>query len=74
MRVTIDREVDAAYIYLREILPGDVCETVPLKGDGSIGSILLDFDHNDRLIGIEVLGASGVLPGEVLDSAEVISK
>ena len=51
MRITYDLEVDAAYIYLtdRVIDP----DTVQIDDD-----INLDFDANDRLVGIEVLAAS----------------
>jgi hypothetical protein len=34
------------------------------------GAIIAVFDHADHLVGIEILGASRVLPREVLDAAE----
>lgn len=73
MRVTYDPSVDAGYISLREIDSGGVKHTVPLDSDGgleSLGSIVLDFDGEERLIGIEVLNASDVLPPELLREAE----
>jgi uncharacterized protein YuzE len=33
-------------------------------------SVILEFDHNNRLIGIEMLGASRVLPPEALETAQ----
>lgn len=67
--MTHDPEVDAAYIYLVPIGPGDsVRQEVP-DADGRGGSIILDFDREDHLIGIEVLGASSVLPAAVLAHA-----
>ena len=73
MRVTYDPSVDAGYIALREIDSGGVKHTVPLDSEGGLeplGSILLDFDGEERLIGIEVLNASDVLPPELLREAE----
>ena len=73
MRVTYDPSVDAGYISLREIESGGAKHTVPLDSDGgleALGSIVLDFDGEERLIGIEVLNASDVLPPELLRDAE----
>ena len=75
MRVTYDPGADAGYIALREIESGGAKHTVPLDeagedGVGSVASIVLDFDEEERLIGIEVLNASEVLPPELLREAE----
>jgi len=51
MRISYDREADAMYIRL---LDGDFqCRAVRLSED-----IALDFASGERLVGIEVLGAS----------------
>jgi uncharacterized protein YuzE len=51
MKITYDREADALYIRLLE---GDYqCRVVRLSED-----IALDFAAGERLVGIEVLGAS----------------
>ena len=51
MRITYDRDADAMYIRL---LDGEFeCRVVRLSDD-----ILLDFASGERLVGIEVLGAS----------------
>ena len=67
MRVTYDKSTDAAYIYLTDnIGAGGVAKTYccdPLEVNGQIN---LDFDHEGRLVGIEVLGASRRLPLSVL--------
>jgi uncharacterized protein YuzE len=39
-------------------------------GDLAAGSLNLDFDKEERLVGIEILSASRVLPREVIDRAE----
>jgi uncharacterized protein YuzE len=72
MRTTYDSWADAAYIYLREIEPGGVKETVMCVGpdDTAAGSVNLDFDHEGKLVGIEILRASRSLPKEFLGDAE----
>ena len=57
MRVTYDKEADAAYIYLKKISPGEVKQTVELKEN-----IVLDFNSERKIIGIEILSASKVVP------------
>jgi uncharacterized protein YuzE len=69
MKVTYDRSTDAAYIYMNgDIEAGGVAKTYccdPLEVNGQIN---LDFDHENRLVGIEVLGASKRLPLTILES------
>ena len=53
MRISYDKEADAWYIRLLE---GDFqCRTVRVTDD-----IALDFAAGERLVGIEVLGATAV--------------
>ena len=71
MRITYDRDVDAAYIYLvPSIAPGGVKNTYPCNPSEVKGTINLDFDASGRLIGIEVLDASRKLPLNLLKTAE----
>jgi len=57
MKFEYDKEVDAAYIYLESPLKeGAVKKTIELNDN-----IILDFDKEGKLIGIEVLDASKVL-------------
>ena len=58
-----------AYIYLREIGAGEVAHTHVTEPEIETGMINLDFDREDRLIGIEVLSASQFLPAELLANA-----
>ena len=54
---TFDPEADAVYIYLGE---GDVAETEEVAPN-----VMLDFDAEGRVVGVEVLTASKVLaPGD----------
>ena len=44
--------------------------TEPLDLRGVAGEVFLDFDAEGRMVGIEVLGASKVLPTQLIDKAE----
>jgi uncharacterized protein YuzE len=70
MRVTYDPGADAAYIYVTENRAGGVAASrvVDQLMDGA--SVHVDFDDKNRLIGIEILGASRGLPPETLEVAE----
>jgi uncharacterized protein YuzE len=64
MNISYDSEADAAYIYLLErerIGVGGVRTSVPVDDD-----IVLDFDSDERLVGIEVLSARKRLPPHLL--------
>lgn len=69
MRITYDPTADAAYVYLVEIPAGGVAQTVPLDPREVDGQINLDIDADGRLLGIEVLDASRLLPSAVLEGA-----
>ncbi len=61
-----DKEVDAAYIYLQyPIKEGEAKKTISLNEN-----IILDFDKNEKLIGVEVLKASRVLNKKALGEAK----
>lgn len=64
--ITYDPGARAAYIRLTEIAPGAIRKTEQAVPD----QILLDFDRQNHLVGIEILNADYVLPKEVLKSAE----
>lgn len=71
MQIVYDRSVDAAHVYFRSILAsGEVVRTEPCDVEIREGAIILEFDAAGRLIGLEILGASRVLPAEALDAAE----
>ena len=62
MKLEYDKEVDAAYIYVKyPIKDGEAKKTIELNDN-----ITLDFDENDKLLGIEILDASKVLKKEFL--------
>jgi uncharacterized protein YuzE len=62
--VAHDKDADAAYIYLRPVAVGDAVSTISVHV--LHGSVSLDIDREGRVIGIEILQASAVLPGSVL--------
>lgn len=64
MRATHDREVDAAYVYIRhKIPPGGVARTRSVRTQH--GDVSLDFDKDGCLIGVELIPASKLLPKEL---------
>ena len=67
MKVTYDREVDAATIFLLPPKAGRSKTTIPMDVGGNY--MAFDFDEQDRLVAIEILDASKVLPAEVLKRA-----
>ncbi len=74
IKVEYDKSGDSAYIYFREIGPGEVSFTYPCNPLEVKGMINLDFDKDDLLIGVEVIDASKKLPPSVLESANIISQ
>lgn len=73
MKITYDKSADAVYIYLVDIKPGGVANTYRLDDSEEIADMInLDFDKDNRLLGIEILEASSQLPKEVLDNAVII--
>ncbi len=69
--MSFDKEVDAAYItFADSIGVGGVKKTYPCDPREVGGMINLDFDADGRLVGVEVLDASRLLPEELLRQAE----
>ena len=66
LKLTYDAAVDAAYLYLVPFQPGNAKKTYACDPDEVGGQIQLDFDEGGRLIGIEVLDASHLLPADLL--------
>jgi uncharacterized protein YuzE len=63
MRVSYDAEIDAAYIYLVDApLPGSAVTTLSLDPREINGEVNIDLDLEGRIMGIEVLDASRLLP------------
>ena len=65
MRIDIDKEADSAYIYFKEIAPGEVKTTITLNED-----INVDLDAQGKTLGIEIIDASRNLPKAALQQAE----
>ena len=71
MRITYSPKVDAAYIYLIDVLASKETGTTFSYDPFETGSMInLDFDSDGKLVGIEVIDASRLLPRELLDRAE----
>jgi len=67
MKLTFDKEADAAYIYFKVISPGEVSKTISLNE-----SINVDLDREGRAIGIEILNASKNISADSLNTAVLI--
>lgn len=73
MEIEWSEEVDAVCIRLvEEIGAGGIGETYACDPRQVNGQIQLDFDHEGRLVGIEVLDASRLLRQEALDQGHPI--
>ncbi|MBS3074460.1 DUF2283 domain-containing protein [Candidatus Pacearchaeota archaeon] len=68
MKIEYDSDVDAAYIYLDESPQARAEKTIELNEN-----IIVDFDKNGKLIGIEILSASKVLRDKSTLSTKAIS-
>ncbi len=67
MKIEYDKEVDAGYIYLvNEIKEGEAVKTIELDQN-----IILDFNKEGKLLGIEILNASKVLNKDVLLKSKI---
>jgi uncharacterized protein YuzE len=64
--IQYDPEVDAAYIYLKEVRSGGVARTVCVDPIDIGGMVNLDLDDDGVIVGIEVIDASRKLPPELL--------
>ena len=70
MRMTYDKEADAAYVYIKDpIADGEAKRTVSVSDD-----VHLDFDGEGHLLGIEILNARGVLTEDALKEAGLIGR
>lgn len=69
MKLEYDQDVDSAYIYLEYPLKrGEAKKTIELNDN-----IILDFNHQEKLLGIEVLNASKVLSRKILSEIKAAS-
>jgi uncharacterized protein YuzE len=70
LRLTYDPQADAAFIYIvEEIAPGEASRSFMCDLEVSEGAVILVTDADQGLLGIEVLGASRLLPASVIASA-----
>lgn len=70
MHMSYDSEANAAYLTIEQDIPGgSAIENVVVERPGQ-GDIVLDFDANGRLLGVEVIGARELLSADVLATAD----
>jgi len=68
MKLEYDRDVDAAFIYFKDIEEGEVAQTISLND-----SVNIDLDNEGRTLGIEIIDASKNLPPSAIKSAVVVN-
>ncbi len=69
MKIRFDPEADAAFIYFGTDAES-VARTEPCDVEFQGASVILMIGASGRLVGLEVLGASKILPASVLDEAQ----
>lgn len=57
MRIEFDKEVDAAFVYFKEITEGEVTKTISLNENLNV-----DLDKGGKILGVEILNASKSIP------------
>lgn len=67
MHGTFDKHANAAYLYLVEkVDDGASTRQVVAEIDGLAARVVVDLDSKGRLLGIEIIGATGVLLPETI--------
>jgi uncharacterized protein YuzE len=70
VRFTYDPEADATFVYIvDQINPGQAARSEMCDLEIREGAVILVLDAGERLLGIELLGASRLVPADVLDRA-----
>ena len=65
MKLEYDKEVDAAYIYIKyPIKDGECVKTIELNDN-----IFIDYSKDGRLLGVEILNAKKILGKKVIETA-----
>lgn len=72
LKVTFDRDADAAYIYLEPSESTSPAKQIVLEDESVRAMIIFDVSQSGQLLGIEVLGAVAAVPAELLEQAEQI--
>lgn len=71
-RFTVDHSADAAYFPIAtSIGAGDSVETLIVERPQ--GTLVLDFDADGRLLGVEVLGATALLTADTIGGTEALA-
>jgi hypothetical protein len=65
MRFSIDKVGHVAYLHLSEASPGSAVKQVKCDGPHG-GTVVLDFDAEGYLLGVELIGITNLLSPELL--------
>jgi uncharacterized protein YuzE len=67
--IRYDQDADAAFIYFGEGASGTIVRTEMCDVDFTDGAAILLLDDQDRIVGLEILGASRLLDPILLSQA-----
>ncbi len=63
LRATYDPEVDAAYVYLTDVIPdGGLAYTATVDDPDLRDGVHIDVNHDGEVVGVELLGADLLSP------------
>ena len=75
VRLTYDPDADSALVYLVDhIPPGGAPRSLMCDLEMRDGAVILLMNEEEQLLGIELLGASRLLPTAALNSAEIADR
>ena len=69
MHFTYDPDADAAYLYLVDGFEYSKQQISGISKDGMGGELEIDINEDGKVIGIEFVGASLILPEQVVSKA-----
>jgi uncharacterized protein YuzE len=72
LEATVDREADAAYVYLTADRSRPATKQVFVQHRGKY-DIIIDFDETGKLLGVEIIGATAALDSSFLENATDIT-
>ena len=71
IRITYDPVANAAYVYLKSVSKGEAVLTRSCHHDVKETMIMVDFNADGHIVGIDIMGARKLLSPETLEQAEL---
>ena len=67
IKISFDQGVNAGYIALQEIIPGEVEYTIPVIIDQNGCIFNIDMDKDNKIIGFELIGMDGSINDQIMN-------